>query len=790
MAPREGSTSRHRESGTHDERRSGGHRKKKSREHSSRRPESGSESAGPRANKGLSLDALAQLNDYNAQNPAPSEAPRDPNRRKKKRRPKPAQEEEYIVVEEDPESPKRERRRRHEHTDEDREARRARRRREAHTDDERGERGESSRRKERRRHEETQEAERGIHGRRDRPAQIRPPRKPRRTQRDMDSDMEEKPLYDQRHMSRDRRKKGRLVSGAIVEEGRAAPGIFPGIRGGAGSKHSSYDSYDSILNEKEGFVKPPRPPTSRKKKKWIVAGVALVVLIIIIVVAVVVSKKNAGTDDKKKSNLNDVPKDSIPPAARGTYLDPFTWADTSDFNLTYTNETVGDLPVMGLFTDWDDSASANDKVPALEKSWGDYTKKPARGVNLGGWLSLEPFITPSLFNYDSRLNIVDEGSLCSHLGPKTAASTLEKHYASFVTEQTIKDIVDAGLDHVRIPYSYWAVITYDSDPYVFRTSWRYLLRAIEWCRKHGLRVKLDLHALPGSQNGWNHSGRLGDIRWLNGTDGTLNRQRSLDVHDRLSKFFAQDRYKNVVAFYGLANEPRMVNLPAEAVVSWTSDAYKVVRGNGFKNQIVFGDGFMGLGNWQGKLQGLEGLVLDVHQYVIFNNDQIVYTHQKKVQYACDGWTEQTQQSMNRATGFGPTMFAEWSQADTDCAKHLTNVGWGNRWTGTYNSGNATLDALTPKCPTKDKSCSCDQANADPSRYSATYKKFLKMFAEAQMVSFEKGLGWWYWTWDTEDAPLWSYKKGLAAGILPAKAYDKEFKCDSAVPDFSGLAETY
>ncbi|KAK8130847.1 beta-glucosidase 6 [Apiospora sp. TS-2023a] len=794
MAPREGSTSRPRESGTHDERRNG-HRKKKSREHSSRRPESGTEAAGTRANKGLSLDALAQLNDFNAQNPAPSEEPRDPNKKRKKRRPKPPQEQEYIVVEEDAASERRERRRRPEPTDEDREARRARRRREAHTDDERGE---SSRRKERRRyeavtdHETDHEAPRKHRKRREAYTddetdhhKYDPPRKSRRPQRAMDSEVDEQSSYEHQPMSRDRRKKGRIVSGAIVEEGRA----IPGIRGGAGSKHSSYDSYDSILNEKEGFFK-PRPPGYKKKKKWIVAGVALVVLIIIIVVAVVVSKKNAGPDDHKKSNLNDVPKDSIPPAARGTYLDPFTWADTSDFNLTYTNETVGGLPIMGLYTDWDDSASANDKVPALEKPWGDYTKKPARGVNLGGWLSLEPFITPSLFNYDSRLNIVDEGSLCSHLGPKTAAATLEKHYANFVTEQTIQDIADAGLDHVRIPYSYWAVVTYDNDPYVFRTSWRYLLRVIEWCRKHGIRVNLDLHALPGSQNGWNHSGRLGDIRWLNGTDGTMNRQRSLDVHDRLSKFFAQDRYKNIIAFYGLANEPRMVNLPAEAVVSWTSDAYRVVRDNGFKNQIVFGDGFMGLGNWQGKLQGLEGLVLDVHQYVIFNNQQITYTHQKKVQYACDGWTEQTQQSMNRATGFGPTMFAEWSQADTDCAKYLTNIGWGNRWTGTYDSGNATLDAMTPRCPTTDSSCSCDQANADPSRYSATYKKFLKMFAEAQMVSFEKGLGWWYWTWDTEDAPLWSYKKGLAAGILPAKAYDKEFKCDTDVPDFAGLPETY
>lgn len=520
------------------------------------------------------------------------------------------------------------------------------------------------------------------------------------------------------------------------------------------------------------------------------AGVLVVLLIIIIVVAVVVSKKNSEDSGSDKSNLKNIPKESVPPADRGTYLDPFTWADTKDFNVTYTKQMVGGLPVMGLFTEWDDSAAPNDKVPAIEKDWGDYTKKPARGVNLGGWLSLEPFITPSLFEYDSRLGIVDEYTLCKHLGPKTAASTLEKHYANFVTEQTIKDIVNAGLDHVRIPYSYWAVEVYDDDPYVFRTSWRYLLRAIEWCRKHGLRVNLDLHGIPGSQNGWNHSGRLGPIGWLNGTDGSLNRQRSLDVHDRLSQFFAQDRYKNIVTFYGLANEPRMVDLAANDVTSWTSDAFQLVRKNGIKANVVFGDGFMGLGNWQGLLQGLDGLVLDVHQYVIFNKDQIVYTHKEKVEYACDGWSKQTRESMDRSTGFGPTMFAEWSQADTDCAKHVTNVGWGNRWTGTYKSGDPTTEVLEPRCPAEDSSCSCDQANASIGSFSPEYKKFLKMFAEAQMVSFEKGLGWWYWTWDTESAPLWSYKKGLEAGILPAKAYDKDFKCDSTVPDFKGLSETY
>ncbi|KAH9884101.1 glycoside hydrolase family 5 protein [Xylariomycetidae sp. FL2044] len=747
MAPHEDaqhSRSRHRDTDTHRK-----HKKRRHRDHESKGAASASEGSRNRSRQRLSANALAQLNDSNATEDG-HDLPRPPRRKTRPERPR---SEDYIVVEEEYESPRRERRRREEHR---------------HSETE----YDSPRRDRRRRHEMADD-------------DLAYNTKTRDRRRRMDDVTDDDDRIEVERQRRHHKKKSkRLVSGAIVEEGRASPKL----RGGLASKHSSYNSVDQ---EKEDLY---YKPANKKKKKWIIAGVALVVIIVIIVVAVVVSKKNSSGDSgSDKSNLDDVDENTIPTAARGTYLDPFTWYETTDFNVTYTNDTVGDLPVMGLFTDWDDSAAANDNVPAIEKSWGDYSETPARGVNLGGWLSLEPFITPSLFDYDSKLGIVDEWTLCSHLGPKTAASTLEKHYATFVTEATFSEIQAAGLDHVRIPYSYWAVQTYDDDPYVFRTSWRYLLRGIEYARKYGLRVNLDLHAIPGSQNGWNHSGRLGTVNWLNGTDGDVNRQRSLDVHDRLSKFFAQPRYRSIVTFYGLANEPRMVSLSAEAVETWTSDAYALVRGNGLDaatTNVVFGDGFMGLANWQGKLQGMDGLVLDVHQYVIFNNDQIVYTHQEKVSYACDGWTEQTQQSLDTSTGFGPTMFAEWSQADTDCAQYLTNVGWGNRWEGTYASGNASTEALTPRCPAQDDTCACGGANADPSAYSDEYRQFLKMFAEAQMVSFEKGWGWWYWTWDTESAPQWSYKQGLAAGILPEKAYDKDFNCDSDVPDFSGLAETY
>ncbi|CAK7271905.1 hypothetical protein SEPCBS119000_004843 [Sporothrix epigloea] len=445
---------------------------------------------------------------------------------------------------------------------------------------------------------------------------------------------------------------------------------------------------------------------------------------------------------------------------------------------------VGNLPIVGLNSTWDDSKQANSNVPPLSKPWGPYSVNPIRGVNLGGWFSLEPFITPSLFDYDASLGIVDEYTLCAHLGPKKAAATLEKHYATFITEQDFIDIAAAGLSHVRIPFSYWAVTTYTGDPYVLGVSWRYLLRAIEWARKHGLRVNLDLHALPGSQNGWNHSGRSGTIDWLIGNDGPANARRSLDIHNQLSTFFAQKRYKNVVAFYGLVNEPGIA-IPQGQLADWTVSAIKIVSDNGFSGTVTFSEALRGLPAWQGELQGYgNSLVIDVHEYVIFDPNLLVFDHTKKVSFVCSTFEDQIKASMNTATGFGPTMVGEWSQADTDCAQWLNGIGNGARWAGNFSG------KTIPYCPTGNGQCSCALSNQPVSSYSTDFKSFLLSFAEAQMSAYETGWGWFYWTWKTESAPLWSYQAGLRGGFMPPVAYKRAWSCSSSVPDFGSLPEYY
>lgn len=584
-----------------------------------------------------------------------------------------------------------------------------------------------------------------------------------------------------------RKKRNRNVSGAILEEGRYD------------EKHEYRRRKAGVGAGNKGDIYRRRDSGGSKRLCWWIAGLLTLLLIIFIPVGIVVSKKknsgntgsgdsgsgsgSATTPDTKPTPVNSCKGGNVPASAKGTYTDITTWLDTTDFNCTYTSETVGGLSVMGLYTDYDDTTQANGNTPKLNEAW-PYGKTPIRGVNLGGWLDLEPFITPSLFNYPAVDNVVDEWTLCERLG-STAANTLETHYSTFVTKQTFQDIANAGLDHVRIPYPYWAVTTYPGDPYVPQIAWRYLLRGIEWARQSGIRVDLDLHSIPGSQNGWAHSGHQGSIGWLNGTDGTVNAQRALDLHKQLSAFFAQERYNNVITIYGLMNEPKMLVLDYQSVLDWDTQAISIIRGNGIKQYIAFGDGFLTLSQWYDMFKGGDSkLIMDTHQYQVFNADQLGMSHPDRIQLACTGWTSLMTSTLNPTTGWGPIMNGEWSQADTDCTEYLNNVGVGNRWTGTLDTGNASTSILTPSCPSPP--CSCSQANADPSTYSATYKQFLQMYAEAQMHAFEQAWGWFYWTWETESAVQWSWKQGLEAGILPSKAYSPDFSCNSAVPDFSGL----
>ena len=87
----------------------------------------------------------------------------------------------------------------------------------------------------------------------------------------------------------------------------------------------------------------------------------------------------------------------------------------------------------------------------------DWDTGKVRGVNIGGWLVLEPFITPSISEQHSSADwpVHDEWTLCEKLGQSSCADVLKPHWDNFVSWDDFRKIKDAGFNIVRIPVGYW-----------------------------------------------------------------------------------------------------------------------------------------------------------------------------------------------------------------------------------------------------------------------------------------------------------------------------------------------
>ena len=63
----------------------------------------------------------------------------------------------------------------------------------------------------------------------------------------------------------------------------------------------------------------------------------------------------------------------------------------------------------------------------------DYNGDKVRGVNLGGWLVLEPWITPGIFEA-APAGVVDEYTYTQKLGKTEASKRLQQHWKTWITE--------------------------------------------------------------------------------------------------------------------------------------------------------------------------------------------------------------------------------------------------------------------------------------------------------------------------------------------------------------------
>lgn len=361
------------------------------------------------------------------------------------------------------------------------------------------------------------------------------------------------------------------------------------------------------------------------------------------------------------------------------------------------------------------------------------------GVSLGGWLVLEPWITPSIFEEAGgnagKDMAVDEYTLSQKLG-HNGQEVLTRHWSSFYKEEDVKAISDYGLNLVRVPIGYWAFQLLEGDPY-FQGQEKYLDQMIEWCNNYNLLVQVDIHGMPGSQNGFDNSGKRTDNpMWL---EESKNINLSLSVLD-----YVMDKYKDVHSI-NVVNEPFAPIIGMDKLQEFYTQAYEMAQRKNLVNKLVLHDGFTTIGEWDGFLTNTN-ITMDHHIYEIFTEGQIALTIDQHVNNIRNVGQQMKSEPHESIVG-------EFSGALTDCTKYINGVGRGARYDGTFSS-------TTPvgSCEGHENFTTWTQKAIDDTR----------RYIEVQMQTYQQNSkGWIFWCFKTENTIEWDFRKASDLGLIPS-----------------------
>lgn len=289
-----------------------------------------------------------------------------------------------------------------------------------------------------------------------------------------------------------------------------------------------------------------------------------------------------------------------------------------------------------------------------------------KGVNLGNWLVLEKWMLPEMF---AGTGAEDEVWLNRKINPAELKEKMKKHRDTFITEKDFVFIKEQGIGLVRIPVPYF--IFGDREP--FHRCIEYLDKAFDWAEKYGLQILIDLHTVPGSQNGYDNGGITGVCKWCKNPQEV---EFALTVLERLA-----ERYKNRAGLYGIEvlNEPisflvyatapstgKAVDkeeakgssyVPLPFLENFYRDAYKRLRKILPEDKtIVFHDGFR-LRHWGRffRKENMKNVVLDTHIY-IFAMESFVPIHKPWVYQI---YIKSQQRLIRRIQKDVPVVVGEW-----------------------------------------------------------------------------------------------------------------------------------
>lgn len=121
--------------------------------------------------------------------------------------------------------------------------------------------------------------------------------------------------------------------------------------------------------------------------------------------------------------------------------------------------------------------------------------------------------------------------------------------------------------------------------------------AIDWARGTGLKIWIDLHGAPRSQNGFDNSGhKVATPGWQQGDTVA----QTLAVLETITAKYAQAQYQDVVVGIQLLNEPLGSALNFETIKSFYRSGFDQVR-KVSDTPVILHDAFVSPSTWNGFL---------------------------------------------------------------------------------------------------------------------------------------------------------------------------------------------
>lgn len=255
-----------------------------------------------------------------------------------------------------------------------------------------------------------------------------------------------------------------------------------------------------------------------------------------------------------------------------------------------------------------------------------------RGVNLGNWFLLEPWMFGWFWASDQHTILQ---TLRTRFGEEQTAAMLAAHYETWITNEDFERIAGWGFNVVRLPFHYSIIENPENPGSLNYDGLKRIDAAIDMAARAGLYTILDFHGAPGGQSTDAPTGRVDqNLLW----DSAPHQERFVNLWRELARHY---RGNAAIAALDILNEPFGSGTEQNfepILVDLFDRVYKAIRETGNESIILAPGTLRGMYFWPKPAdRGWKQVGFTEHYYPgVFGGEPTLETHAQFFSYKVAG----------------------------------------------------------------------------------------------------------------------------------------------------------